>query len=213
MAFAAAMPVADPEAAPKADPGPFLYSLTNEFATIPFDPSPKKRDVGPPSKVIRDPYLLNKNNGPQLTVTFTPKNKRQLSNIRPLLTRSPESFLTERTLPSTPTEGTDARKCGAVAGYTCHSGNGACCGGAGSGHEVCSHFVVVFGFVKINILTEFVNHRTCVVVFSLTALVLVKVPMVTAQIQCIRSPLTLMRVISCGIQFRIMSLIPISVTE
>jgi len=63
--------------------------------------------------------------------------KRELTNIRPLLTRTEEHMLFQRTYPDTPTSGPDAGKCGATAGYTCTAQMGPCCGGYGTANNKC----------------------------------------------------------------------------
>ena len=125
---AAAVPAAEAEA--KGDP--FFQALNVGYATIPYI---NKRNAEPEieaTKVKREPFFENKAAG-YFTHTFNPlPKKRELTNIRPLLTRTEEHMLFQRTYPDTPTSGPDAGKCGATAGYTCTAQMGPCCGGYGT---------------------------------------------------------------------------------
>ncbi|RPB23161.1 hypothetical protein L211DRAFT_787448 [Terfezia boudieri ATCC MYA-4762] len=131
------MAAAVPAAEAKAEGDPFFHALNVGYATIPYI---DKRDAEPEieaTKVKREPFFVNKAAG-YFTHTFNPSpKKRELTNIRPLLTRSEEHMLFQRTYPDTPTTGPNAGKCGATAGYACTAQMGPCCGGHGTANNMC----------------------------------------------------------------------------
>lgn len=128
VAAAAAVPAAEA----KAEGDPFFHALNVGYATIPYINKRDEESEIEVTKVKREPFFVNKANG-YFTYTFNPvPKKRELTNIRPLLTRTEEHMLFQRTYPDTPTSGPDAGKCGATAGYTCTAQMGPCCGGYGT---------------------------------------------------------------------------------
>ncbi|KAF8438258.1 hypothetical protein BGX38DRAFT_915741 [Terfezia claveryi] len=115
-AFAAvATAAAVPAAEAKAEGDPFFHALNVGYASIPYI---NKREAEP-------------------EIEATKPKKRELTNIRPLLTRSKEHMLLQRTYPDTPTTGPNAGKCGATAGYQCTAQMGICCGGHGAANNMC----------------------------------------------------------------------------
>lgn len=127
VAAAVAVPVAEPEAEAAA----FYQALGGNHATIPY--VNKREDA--PTPVKREPEFANKD-ADFYTNVFTnyPKAKRELTNIRPLLTRDSNPTLVKR-YPNTPTTGANAGRCGSGFGYYCGPWDnpyGGCCGGAGT---------------------------------------------------------------------------------
>jgi len=130
--IAAAAAAAVPAAEAKAEGDPFFHALNVGYATIPYiNKRDAEAEIGV-TKVKREPFFQNKATG-YFTHSFNPlPKKRELTNIRPLLTRTVEHMLFQRTYPDTPTSGPDAGKCGVSAGYTCTAQMGPCCGGHGA---------------------------------------------------------------------------------
>jgi len=128
VASAVAVPAAEPE--PEAEA--FYQAVGGNHYSIPYI---NKRDE-PPTPVKREPDFANKD-AQFYTNAFNnyPKTKkRELTNIRPLLTRDSDPTLVKR-YPNTPTSGTNAGRCGAGYGYYCGPWDnpyGICCGGAGT---------------------------------------------------------------------------------
>lgn len=124
--------VASAVAVPVAEPEPFYQALGGNHATIPYV---NKRDE-PPTPVKREPEFANKDAAHYTNVfnNYPKVKKRELTNIRPLLTRDSDPTLVKR-YPNTPTTGTNAGRCGSVFGYYCGPWDnpyGSCCGGAGT---------------------------------------------------------------------------------
>ena len=128
VASAVAVPAAEPE--PEAEA--FFQAVGGNHATIPYI---NKRDE-PPTPVKREPEFANKDAQFYTNVfnNYPKTKKRELTNVRPLLTRDSDPTLVKR-YPNTPTTGANAGRCGAGYGYYCGPWDnpyGGCCGGAGT---------------------------------------------------------------------------------